>query len=223
MSRYVMSDLHGCYDDYIEMLNLIEFSKEDELYILGDIFDRGSKALEIYEHIVANENIHLIKGNHEQLVENYFKEEGFKSIKDLNGIELKYGIDDIRAKLIFKGIEYQKNLYEYLKELPVYKAVNNFILVHGGLTIPDEKSTLKEILDYNPSENLLWYRNHIGNEKYHCKYKIICGHTPTISIEEDGKILRRKSYIYIDCGCSFREYGGYLGCLDLDNEMEYYI
>lgn len=97
MSRYVISDLHGCYDDYIEMLNLIEFSKEDELYILGDIFDRGSKALEIYEHIVANENIHLIKGNHEQLVENYFKEEGFKSIKDLNSIELKYGIDDIRA------------------------------------------------------------------------------------------------------------------------------
>lgn len=223
LAKYVISDLHGCYEDYIKMLDLIKFAKEDELYILGDIFDRGNEALEIYEHIVANKNIYLIKGNHEQLVENYFKEEGFKSIKDLNNITLKYGIDNIRSKLIFKGIKYQETLYRYLKELPIYKVVDNFILVHGGLTIPDEKSTLKEILDKNPSENLLWYRNHIDNEKYHYKYKIICGHTPTISIDEKGKILKRKSYIYIDCGCSFREYGGCLGCLNLDTEKEYYI
>ena len=82
LAKYVISDLHGCYEDYIKMLDLIKFAKEDELYILGDIFDRGNEALEIYEHIVANKNIYLIKGNHEQLVENYFKEEGFKSIKD---------------------------------------------------------------------------------------------------------------------------------------------
>lgn len=29
--KYVMSDIHGCYDEYIRMLELINFSDEDEL------------------------------------------------------------------------------------------------------------------------------------------------------------------------------------------------
>ena len=34
MAKYVMSDLHGCYDKFKEMLNLIDFKNEDELYII---------------------------------------------------------------------------------------------------------------------------------------------------------------------------------------------
>lgn len=29
--KYVTSDIHGCYDEYIRMLELINFSDEDEL------------------------------------------------------------------------------------------------------------------------------------------------------------------------------------------------
>lgn len=29
--KYVMSDIHGCYDEYMRMLELINFSDEDEL------------------------------------------------------------------------------------------------------------------------------------------------------------------------------------------------
>lgn len=29
--KYVMSDIHGCYDEFINMLELINFSDEDEL------------------------------------------------------------------------------------------------------------------------------------------------------------------------------------------------
>ena len=32
---YAMSDLHGCYDKYIKMLEKISFSDSDTLYILG--------------------------------------------------------------------------------------------------------------------------------------------------------------------------------------------
>ena len=55
--KYVMSDIHGNFDKYIEMLNLINFTEEDELYILGDIFDRGSNPLDILEHIMKYKNI----------------------------------------------------------------------------------------------------------------------------------------------------------------------
>lgn len=29
--KYVMSDIHGCYDEFINMLELINFNNEDEL------------------------------------------------------------------------------------------------------------------------------------------------------------------------------------------------
>lgn len=35
---YVMSDIHGCYHEYIKMLELINFNSNDTLYIIGDVF-----------------------------------------------------------------------------------------------------------------------------------------------------------------------------------------
>ena len=33
MSKYVISDIHGCYEEFLEILNLINFKAEDELFI----------------------------------------------------------------------------------------------------------------------------------------------------------------------------------------------
>lgn len=40
---YVASDIHGEYKKYIQMLNKINFSDSDILYVLGDVIDRGSE------------------------------------------------------------------------------------------------------------------------------------------------------------------------------------
>ena len=42
---YVMSDIHGCYEKYLKMLNKIKFSSDDTLYILGDVVDRGPEGM----------------------------------------------------------------------------------------------------------------------------------------------------------------------------------
>ncbi len=34
---FLMSDLHGQYDKYYKMLEMIGFSDQDDFYILGDI------------------------------------------------------------------------------------------------------------------------------------------------------------------------------------------
>ena len=38
---YAISDIHGRFDKYQEMLELIEFALRDTLYVLGDVIDRG--------------------------------------------------------------------------------------------------------------------------------------------------------------------------------------
>ncbi|MDZ4975887.1 fructose-bisphosphatase class III, partial [Clostridium perfringens] len=73
MSIYAMSDLHGCYNKFINMINLIDFNEPDELYILGDIFDRGPNPLGILDYLLGHKNITFIKGNHEKMLEEYFE------------------------------------------------------------------------------------------------------------------------------------------------------
>ena len=35
--HYVISDIHGCYAQFTELLGLIDFKDTDTLYVLGDI------------------------------------------------------------------------------------------------------------------------------------------------------------------------------------------
>lgn len=41
MATYVISDIHGQYDMFMELVDKIKLKETDTLYILGDILDRG--------------------------------------------------------------------------------------------------------------------------------------------------------------------------------------
>ena len=62
---YVMSDLHGRYDKYTEMLKKINFRETDTLYILGDVIDRGLRPMPILLDMMNRKNIVSLVGNHE--------------------------------------------------------------------------------------------------------------------------------------------------------------
>ncbi len=64
MSTYVMSDLHGNYNAYIKMLEIIDFKNSDMLYILGDILDRGPNPIKIIIDLMKRPNVEVIAGNH---------------------------------------------------------------------------------------------------------------------------------------------------------------
>lgn len=65
--NYVMTDLHGEYGLFREMLEKINFCDDDTLYILGDCCDRGPMSAEIYLDIMNRKNVFAIRGNHEEM------------------------------------------------------------------------------------------------------------------------------------------------------------
>lgn len=69
---YVMSDIHGMYDKYIEMLELINLREHDSLYILGDIVDRGLHPMKILQDMMKRPNVFGIFGNHELMMAECF-------------------------------------------------------------------------------------------------------------------------------------------------------
>ena len=67
MGTYVMSDIHGCYQYFLAMLDKIGFSDEDRLIMAGDYIDRGKYSYEMLKWIEhCPDNVRLIRGNHEE-------------------------------------------------------------------------------------------------------------------------------------------------------------
>lgn len=67
MGIYIMSDIHGCYDDFCSMLEKIKFSDIDQLIMAGDYIDRGKQSYEMLKWIEqCPSNVLLLRGNHEE-------------------------------------------------------------------------------------------------------------------------------------------------------------
>ena len=66
---YVMSDIHGRIDLFEKMLNEINFSKNDKLYVIGDCIDRGGglKVLLKIMELHKQGQCELLWGNHEYI------------------------------------------------------------------------------------------------------------------------------------------------------------
>lgn len=219
MSTYVLSDLHGQYDKFMDMLKLTKFNDNDKMYILGDIFDRGPDPLKILDYIICKKNIDFIPGNHEYMFLEFYNTYDAR-LWSYNGGRTTM------IQLMKRGEDYLKALYDYLTKLPLVKVHDKFILTHAGLYLPKNQNqyTLQEILNLQNAEFNLWSRSNINNERQYKDYTVICGHTPTLYVDPDQyqmSIVKRKGTIYIDCGATFTD--GRLACLRLEDNKEFYI
>ena len=84
MSTYAISDLHGQYGIFEKLLDVIDFSENDFLYILGDAIDRGPDGIKILQKIKDTPNMDLIIGNHEFMMLNSIDLGGYS--EDLPGL-----------------------------------------------------------------------------------------------------------------------------------------
>lgn len=67
MATYVISDIHGMYNKFTELLNKIKLKDTDTLYILGDVLDRGPDPIKTLLKIMSMSNVICMLGNHEDM------------------------------------------------------------------------------------------------------------------------------------------------------------
>lgn len=228
-----MSDLHGCYNKYKQMLEKIKFNSKDTLYVLGDSIDRGDDGIKILLDMMKRPNVVPMLGNHEYMAYSVLKKfsveitaYNYNSHLDSEAIEMyenwmfNGGITTSQA---FAKLDRatRESIIEYLGEFELYEELevngNAFVLVHGGLVGFEEDKDLDEY----DIHDIIWGRCDYARRYYKDKY-LVTGHTPTYNIDENckGKIYRQNNHIAIDCGAV---YGGSLGCICLDTLEEFYV
>ena len=230
---YVISDIHGEYDRFLEILRLIDLKEEDTLYVLGDVLDRGPHPIKTLLKLMEMPNVICIVGNHELMALDGFRFLD-KPITEEN-------VDAIDAEAIGNLTDWQRNgnastLKEYralspemrqevvafIMDFSMYEeltvAGQKYLLVHAGL---GGYAPEKKIEEYS-LKNLVWDRADYET-KYFDDTIVITGHTPTQYIAGNpnpGRIYRHNNHIAIDCGCSMP--GGCLAAICLETGEEFY-
>jgi len=225
---YCISDIHGCFEEFMTLMDNINFSPEDTVYVLGDVVDRGKNVVKCYEYIMNHDNIHMLMGNHEQMLLECLVNRTGCERWNRNGSEMTMGELNRLQK------DEKEKIIRFIKTLPYYFIVEvrgkRFLLVHAGLNMVymnenEDKSLITRLNDHDKSE-IVWIRDQFYKKKALGEIGIttIFGHTTTTSIDSAaaGSIWMDQTYrdkICIDCGCV---YGGKLAVLRLDDMAVFY-
>lgn len=233
--RYIMSDIHGCYEPYQALLDKIHFSDQDELYVLGDAMDRGPEPMKVIQDLMMRPNAIYIVGNHDYMMLCALKklaveitEENYRNhltSKDL--LSYFYWVQDggrvTADQFRTRSREEQQDILDYLQEASVYEVLEErgrkYILVHAGIRGFEEGRDLSR---YDVSDFLFERADY--DRRYYQDHRMILvtGHTPTLVIRPDQRpeIYQKNGHIAVDCGCVL---GGQLAAYCVETEEVTYV
>lgn len=229
MSKILLiSDIHGFYSEFQQLLSYANFNIADDYLIsLGDMIDRGKHGFKVVEwfrkmNVATNGRVQSLFGNHEHLFLSYLS--GHISQKDY--CYTAYGGEStIKSYEGLKG--YMKTHASFMATMPLTLEIDNIVLTHANINLSkplDSQTPYDTLWDYN----LDFYKKEINDDKIY-----IFGHTPTFYINKDMnesnnikhykdyyEIWRKDNKICIDCTYHKERK---LSILDITNDIEYYI
>lgn len=211
----IVGDVHGRFDTFISLLQAVDYNEEqDIIYSVGDLIDRGPKAVEVVEFF-TKQSAFAVLGNHEQMVNNpadwlkvwmYPPHGGPNTLDSLD----HHG----------KDINW---LREFCSSLPICIDVgeeddpNAFRIIHAecspSMSEDDFRNYLLSYPDEAPEGELLWGRSTITRALKNIKHlkpshhgiffhenyttrNVFSGHTPT------ERVITVRNMKWIDTFCS---------------------
>jgi serine/threonine protein phosphatase 1 len=250
---YVISDIHGCYDKYMRMLEKIGFTNNDFLYVLGDVIDRGLQPIEVLQDMSRRTNILPIMGNHEYLAYSVLSKiimleatsENIESLLTTKKAKKLFGtqtvIDGFAEILqLWKddgGLTTMRGFdnLDATMQAKMLKYIGKFLLTPVATTEVNNKKFIlthaglpegaieSNIYSYNAQSFAMAQTDY--TRKYFDDIYLVTGHTPTFFIDKAyrGKIYRKHNHIAIDTGAVFAKKDGVLACICLETMEEFYV
>ena len=172
MSTYVIGDVHGCFDQFISLLDKINYDSQiDRIILTGDLVNRGPESLAVLNYCMADKNITSVLGNHDLYL--------------LYLMNIHQGKGDLKT-VVEAGNNME--IFEWLITRPLLIQISDqsnqkkFIITHAGIpeiwSIKKARKLAEEVstaLTENASQILqtmwgddpnMWNESLEGNERY---------------------------------------------------------
>jgi hypothetical protein len=183
----VVGDIHGCYDELLELLEKAEVGPGDRVISVGDLIVKGEKNREVLDLFGRDERFSAVLGNHDRALLRHWRGEA---------VRLKEAQEKTRRELEAEHERYAA----YLDSLPLMIDLGSHLVVHAGVrpgvaldaqSAEDltELRTLGE--DRTSREGVPWY------EAYEGEKRVLFGHWPA---PEPRRGVRA---IGLDTGCVY--------------------
>jgi len=207
--RFVITDIHGCYQTFVKLLHKIDLKKYDQLFIIGDMIDRGPYSYlvldKIWQLLDRGYQIFPLRGNHEQLFLDFNRENTRKLIS--------FASRQYAAHLIESSGSLNSDVDKFFGNLPVYYETDKAFLVHAGFDTSQKNP-------FDAWKDMIWVRKFSYSETKLAGKRVIHGHVPTNLSAITESIQKGEKIINLDNGCirASAEGFGKLLCFDLDSE-----
>ena len=183
----VVGDIHGCYDELVELLDRAALGADDRVVAVGDLVVKGEKSREVLDLFAGDARFSAVIGNHDRALLRYWLGETDKLKKTQKRArkELKPGRERYKA---------------YLASLPAMIDLGSHLVVHAGVR-PGVALSEQSIEDLTELRTLgrkresrkgtPWY------EVYDGEKIVLFGHWP------DAEPRRGARALGLDTGCVY--------------------
>ncbi len=209
MARYALTDIHGCVRTFKALVQQLALQQTDELYILGDMVNKGPDSKGVIDFILGLEqqcHTYCLRGNHDQLLLDATKKNAKAS--SLTATEKKLLLQSFGITALG---ELPKKYKKFLKRLPYYIELPDYMLVHAGFDFT------KENIFENKNAMLNIRKYKIDWRRLHNK-RLLHGHTPTALHSIKKATTHQHASLNLDAGCVYYRNAPYgnLVALNLD-------
>ena len=234
MAYYVISDLHGQYQIFKELIYKINLTARDSLFVIGDAIDRGADGIKILMDLMRMPNSKLLIGNHEAMMLMSVNPSGELNLTGNKAELWLYSNGGNVTWEKYKKLSFgdRIRLLKWLKGC----SLSTHIEVDGNPLLLTHSFFDERYIDVPYSdipEDIIWqlvwespfrWDTYVPLEEYYKrKETVVIGHVPVQRIRREYLLssYRDKNLIVIDGGCAMSgsdKAGGI--CLRLDDMSE---
>src|ERR1043166_4407224 len=116
----VVGDIHGCFDELTDLLELIKLNPNDRLIAVGDLITKGPKNREVLDLFISDARFSSVVGNHDRIIRQKLRGEPVRLNRD--------------QRTVLKELSPDRERYaEFLRSLPFTIDLEFHLVVHAGL------------------------------------------------------------------------------------------
>jgi diadenosine tetraphosphatase ApaH/serine/threonine PP2A family protein phosphatase len=183
----VVGDIHGCFDELLDLFEVVKLKSVDRVIAVGDLVTKGPKNREVLDLFISDRRFSSVVGNHDRIIRQKLRGEPVRLNKD--------------QRTVLRQIGPERERYaDFLRSLPFTIDLGSHLVVHAGVRpgVPLEQqmaSDMTEIrtmgADPPKRRGVPWYAVYRGPQT------ILFGHWPA------RQPRRAASAIGLDTGCVY--------------------